>query len=203
MLFFCQKLESIMKDLWSRFVMSSVISGVTSPSEWATLDISKTENLVSPDKVDIGFASKGTVDEAKKPIDISQLQKYEFYQECITFLSKIVEKLKVKCRVFKIIIFINCTCLNLCLLNFYSSFSQSAKVIRAVFIAHILHSRWQTCFHSGNSNSLKQLDSRCLLTLVLTYKSHNWEMMGDPYLTEGIILQELPYLTLLMAFPGD
>ena len=28
-------------------------------------------------------------------------------------------------------------------------------------------------------------------------------MIGDPYLTEVIILQELPYLTLLMAFPGD
>ena len=93
MSFYSQDLESIMKDLLSRFVRSSVISGVTSVSEWAKLDISKTKNLVSPDKVDIDFANKGATDEVKMSTNISQLQKYKFYQECITFLSKIVEKL--------------------------------------------------------------------------------------------------------------
>lgn len=91
--FLSQELESVIRSLLSRFVKPTVISSVTSASGLAKVDVSNKDNLVAPDKVDIGFASKKVVDDAKKSSSVSQLQRYEFYQECITFMSKTVEKL--------------------------------------------------------------------------------------------------------------
>lgn len=81
------------------------------------------------------------------------------------------------------IVSINWKYLSLHLIHFYISFLILLWVIRAMSIALILYSRRQTCFSVWSSNSLKELDSKRLVTPVLTYRSHYiWEMIADPYL---------------------
>ena len=79
------ELQKILTNLLNRFVKKSVLD---TTRNIVKVDFNKKENIVSPDKVDVGFAAKQVVDDAEKSKKASKLQVYKFHQECITFLQK-------------------------------------------------------------------------------------------------------------------
>lgn len=88
------ELQKILTNLLNRFVKKSVLD---TTRNIVKVDFNKKENIVSPDKVDVGFAAKQVVDDAEKSKKASKLQVYEFHQECITFLQKMTEKILERC----------------------------------------------------------------------------------------------------------
>ena len=92
--FLCSGLENIMTNLLQRFVKKQCLESTTNVSK---IDVFKKDNLVSPDKVDVGFAAKQVVDTVLKEKKASPLRVLEFQKECITFLQHMVGKLQERC----------------------------------------------------------------------------------------------------------
>ena len=92
--FLCSGLENIMTNLLQRFVKKQCLESTTNVSK---IDVFKKDNLVSPDKVDVGFAAKQVVDTVLKEKKASPLSVLEFQKECITFLQHMVGKLQERC----------------------------------------------------------------------------------------------------------
>ena len=92
--FLCGGLENIMTNLLQRFIKKQVLDKATNVSK---IDVFKKDNLVSPDKVDVGFAAKQVVDTVLKEKKASPLRVLEFQKECITFLQQMVGKLQERC----------------------------------------------------------------------------------------------------------
>ena len=61
------------------------------------IDVFKKDNLVSPDKVDVGFAAKQEVDTVLKEKKASPFRVLEFQRECIIFLQQMVGQLQERC----------------------------------------------------------------------------------------------------------
>lgn len=92
--FLCNELENIMANLLQRFIKNQSLKYATNVSK---IDVFKKDNLVSPDKVDVGFAAKQNVDIFLMEKKASPLRVLEFQRECITFLLQMVGKLKERC----------------------------------------------------------------------------------------------------------
>ena len=89
-------LTQTMHTLMSRFVKAEIIDDATNdPYKLMKVDITKNENLKSYKDLDIGFETDADVKSSKA----SDRAKFEFRQECRTFLVTIVSKFREKCPI--------------------------------------------------------------------------------------------------------
>ena len=84
----------MLNNLRGRFIKKSVLD---SAGNVGKVDVRNKENIVPPERVDIGFAAKQAVDEVVKDRKASQLQVFEFYQGCIAIWQNMTEKLLERC----------------------------------------------------------------------------------------------------------
>lgn len=95
--FMAEELERVMRNLMMRFIKKTVLDESTSGSQLARIDIFKEDNLVNPKKIDTGYAVKAIIQELEKNKSASQLQMYQFKNDCKTFLQSILVKLMERC----------------------------------------------------------------------------------------------------------
>lgn len=87
--FISNELQKILQNLLGRFIKKSVLD----TRNVVKVDVKKKENIVKADRVNIGFAAKQAIEKVVRDKQASQLQVFEFYQECIVFLQHLTEKL--------------------------------------------------------------------------------------------------------------
>lgn len=81
-------LISILNNLMGRFVKEEVLKTANSPK---AVDVTDTNNLISYEKIDLGFACRAAL--KKLPKTVKELQVLEFRRDCRNALGKMVSKL--------------------------------------------------------------------------------------------------------------
>ena len=87
------RLYTILWTLLEKFIKKSVLEEATTVAKLSKIDVPKKENILSPKKVDVGFACKILLQEAQAKKKASPLQVLEFQNECIVLLRKLTIKL--------------------------------------------------------------------------------------------------------------
>jgi len=91
--FMAEELYSILWTLLEKFIKKSVLEEATTAAKLSKIDVLKKENILSPKKVDVGFACKILLQEAQAKKKASPLQVLEVQNECIALLQKLTNKL--------------------------------------------------------------------------------------------------------------
>ena len=86
-----------MWTLLEKFIKKSVLEEATTAAKLSKIDVLKKGNILSPKKVEVGFACKILVQEAQAKKKASPLQVLEFQNECIVLLQKLTNKLLERC----------------------------------------------------------------------------------------------------------
>ena len=131
------ELLKILINLLSRFIKKPVLD---TARNIVKIDFDKKENIVSPDKVDVGFAAKQVVDDAEKNKKASKLQVYEFHQECIMFLQKMTEKLLERCPLK----FATVRALNALDPKFIANYPEKAIEKMETILQKLMNTKWLT-----------------------------------------------------------
>ena len=81
--FMAEELYTILWTLLEKFIKKSVHEEATTAAKLSKIDVLRKENILSPKKVDVGFAWKILLQEAQAKKKASPLQVLEFQNECI------------------------------------------------------------------------------------------------------------------------
>jgi len=95
--FMAEELDTILWTLLEKFIKKSVLEEATTAAKRSKIDVLKKENILSPKKVDVGFACKILLQEAQAKKKASPLQVLEFQNERIVLLQKLTNKLLECC----------------------------------------------------------------------------------------------------------
>lgn len=95
--FMAEELYTILWTLFEKFIKKSVLEEATTAAKLSKIDVLKKGNILSPKKVDVGFACKILLQEAQAKKKASPLQVLEFQNECIVLLQKLTNKLLERC----------------------------------------------------------------------------------------------------------
>ena len=95
--FMAEEFYTILWTLLEKFIKKSVLQEATTAAKLSKIDVLKKENILSPKKVDVGFACKILLQEAQAKTKASPLQVLEFQNECIVLLQKLTYKLLERC----------------------------------------------------------------------------------------------------------
>ena len=95
--FMAEELYTILWTLLEKFINKSVLDEATTAAKLSKIDVLKKENILSPKKVDVGFACKILLQEAQTKKKASPLQVLEFQNECVVLLQKLTNKLLERC----------------------------------------------------------------------------------------------------------
>ena len=92
--FITSELETLLRTLMGKFMKRGVLEGANSAYKIAKLNLLDSATHVAPSKVDIGFATKTTLEKVYKEKKISQLQVLELRKECESMLATTVAKIQ-------------------------------------------------------------------------------------------------------------
>ena len=109
--FMAEESYTILWTLLEKFFKTSVLDQATTAAKLSKINVLNKENLLSPKKVDIGFACKIILQEAQAKKKASRLQVLEFQNECIVLLQKLTNKLLERCPL-QYAIFRQLTCMD-------------------------------------------------------------------------------------------
>ena len=91
--FVTSELHALLQTLMAKFVKRQELEAADSLYKIANLNVSHSARHVAPSDIDIGFATKATVDKALRE-KVSQLQVLEFRKECEVMLQTTVPKIQ-------------------------------------------------------------------------------------------------------------
>ncbi len=107
--FLCEELMTLFHTLMKRFIKKEVLTSATTTSKLADINVADSKNHQSPQKVDVGFSADCEVKKIMQKRVASDLQVYEFRQQCKSFLVTLVTKLLAKAPIkYKLVQYLSC-----------------------------------------------------------------------------------------------
>ncbi|XP_048580627.1 uncharacterized protein LOC116610226 [Nematostella vectensis] len=109
--FLTQDVQTILEAILSKFVKKSVLQEATTCAKLANIDVSKSDNLLPPRKVDVGFAAKMSVHKMESTKQATPLQILKFQNNCLEFLkqlsSKVMDRSPLKYKMARNLVSLN------------------------------------------------------------------------------------------------